>query len=193
MSAPLPLLTTAMLDESWCPIYTPFWLHEAAGFVDLHSIDVLDRLGLFMLGADMEDPSVRTSRLSFWTILSLRVHKELGTEEFTRMVEDDTLVLWEDHLEACLTQQFGGLMSVGAALSVTRTCAPEPSLIAVRDWKMLCRAFRSSAIWAAGVLLHHRQLWEKALARTDKEGQARPVFRAAGHASPRRPCGSRPE
>lgn len=157
MSAPVrDVIPTAMLDECWSPIHTPFWLYEASHFIRLGSITALERLDLSVLGSDVDDPSARTERLSFWSIFRLRAYDTLSPAAFRRMLDDDTLVLWEDHVDSYLMGHFGGYLSVSAAITITLTCTPEPTLIPTHDWKALGRPFLSSAIWAASCLRSHR-------------------------------------
>lgn len=148
----------AMLDERWCPVYTPFWLHEAANFIRLSSIDELEQLELNVLSLASDDPSARSERLSFWSVFRLRAYDTMGPASFRRMLGDDTLVLWEDQVEANLVAHFDGYMSVAASITITLTCTPEPTLIPTCDWTALGKPFRSAAIWAASCLQKHRML-----------------------------------
>ena len=158
---PRDFLDQTVLKETWCPVRTPFWLYEVADFTCLRALQTFERLGLFLLGSDADDPSSRTEHLSFWSVFRLRAHEVLGADALRRMVEDDTLVLWEDHVEACINQYFVGHISVGAAVKIMMTCSPEPTLVPREDWTALCGAFLSSAIWASECLARHRELCRK--------------------------------
>lgn len=159
MGAPLVnIVTPTMLEECWCPIHTPFWLPEVAKLTSVNAIAELERLDIPVLSSNADDPSARSDSLSFWTAFRLKAYEDIGPLIFERMVEDDTLLLWEDYVEACQVEHFGGTMSVGAAVTITVSLSPGPRLISEKDWDLLCKPLLSSALWAARCLARHRML-----------------------------------
>ena len=142
--------------EKWCPVFTPVWPNEVANVFDINLIKKAEDLGLQIFVECVEDPSVKTRRLNFWSIFYLCALEQLGEDVIVRMINDDTLTFWSDIIETAIQAQTGGVMSVSVAEFVAHRRFYERYLLAASDWNTLSEVFVRASVCMAACLYTHR-------------------------------------
>ena len=160
----LPSLEDRVALETWCPIFTHFWLHELVAFLSPSVVrELIDYPEILQL-VDSDDPSSRGRYINFWIALRCRIWKDVGHEVFIRIQNDGTLELYESILEEKLMALHWSPIRIYQVVSIERLeVAVEDEEGSTLYLPEFYYALSDTTKWAANCLFSHRMLHVGAL------------------------------
>jgi hypothetical protein len=142
--------------ELWSPIYTPIWLHEVEHLVEVRHVKKAAALGLSVFCECLDDPSAKISKLNFWAIFNLCALADLGEATVIRMINDDTLALWLDQMDALLDHYGSGHLSLQTAMRLAQSVYFDPIIVDEEDCDILCEVFKKASTYMSNCLYERR-------------------------------------